>query len=653
MLELAIKVSLVLGVALALTAIMRRASAAWRHRVLAVGLASALALPALGAILPRWSVLEPVEIEAVAPDVSPYAPALAPRTEDASLSIAPNRTIPTSALDLRAVAIALWALGCIVLFARLFTAHRAARRLAHGGSELCTLEPITARAAASSSRLVATAFEAYAALGGRRRVTVWIAPVAFPLTLGVLRPRVLLPEQATEWSTEGLRLTFLHELAHVERADVAWLLLAQLVRALWWWSPLAWLAARWLRREAELAADDRVIETGARASSYAEVLLRSAAVARMPAVAMGMARHSELERRISGVLGRAERSAPRFAGRTLTLGAAMGLAGVVACTGSQSVVPVVSTSDASADVPVDAIVREELAALVEQHSPRTARALVLDVATGRVLAMAAHGGDARREMVQTIEAGSTVKPLTLAIALEHGLDPERRFFLEHGTWELDGHAVRDWRDHGSLDVTGVLARSSNIGVGKIYLTVGAARTRAGLERLGIGRGSRIGIEDAERGALPPLEAWEGFSGVAYAAGITLTATPLELASAYGAIANDGVRVEPTFDGSGATERVLSPMTARRMREMLFRAVEDEDATGRNARVSGLTVAGKTGTAEIEGDRQRALFIGMFPYDTPRYVVYVDAEVGENRDGFTGGAIAAPTFARIASRIAER
>src|SRR5690606_22639840 len=209
---------------------------------------------------------------------------------------------------------------------------------------------------------------------------------------------------------------------------------------------------------------------------------------------------------------------------------------------------------------------------------------------------------ARAEMVRAIEIGSTVKPLTVAIALEQGFDPARTFFLEHGAWELEGGTLRDHADHGTLDVTGVLARSSNIGMGKIYLEVGAERVRAGLERLGLGRGPTLGVAGAERGALPPLEAWNGFAGVTSAAGTALTATPLQLTSAYAAIANDGVRIEPTLDGvAGAETRVLSAATARRVREMLVHAVEDEGATGRNARVSGLQVAGKTGTAMVEDD----------------------------------------------------
>ncbi|HEY8431227.1 MAG TPA: penicillin-binding transpeptidase domain-containing protein, partial [Sandaracinaceae bacterium] len=188
----------------------------------------------------------------------------------------------------------------------------------------------------------------------------------------------------------------------------------------------------------------------------------------------------------------------------------------------------------------------------------------------------------------------------------------------------------------------------------IYLEVGAERVRAGLERLGLGRGPTLGVEGAEGGALPPLEAWNGFAGVTYAMGTALTATPLELTSAYAAIANDGVRIEPTLDGvAGAETRVLSAATARRVREMLVHAVEDEGATGRNARVSGLQVAGKTGTAMVEDDGVRALFVGIVPADAPRYVIYVDAEIGEDRPGFHGGSVAAPAFARIAARIAER
>src|SRR5262249_6816530 len=114
-------------------------------------------------------------------------------------------------------------------------------------------------------------------------------------------------------------------------------------------------------------------------------------------------------------------------------------------------------------------------------------------------------------------------------------------------------------------------------------------------------------------------------------------------SAYAAIANDGVRT----DGA----RAISPATARQLRDMLVHAVEDEEATGRNARVSGVRVAGKTGTATLAEGGTRALFVGMFPADAPRYVIYVDAASAESREDFTGGNIAAPAFARLAARLA--
>lgn len=295
---------------------------------------------------------------------------------------------------------------------------------------------------------------------------------------------------------------------------------------------------------------------------------------------------------------------------------AVTMTGCVATVGSPAVTD-------EPDDPVQALVDEELDRLVADGATR-AVLVVLDPADGRVLGRGGRGPDGDAEVDRVVMMGSTIKPLTIAAALEAGLDPTREFPGEGGEWRPDASTLlRDAHPQASFTAEQVLIASSNVGAGKIVEAVGQGPIAAYFAEV-----------DAQ---VPEVTSWP-----AHGAGIGVAMTPTSLAAAYGVFANGGELVTPTTDGTGARRRVLTAATARVIVDMLEAAVGD-DGTGFRARIPGHRVAGKTGTTSDGA----AVFAGVAPVDAPRYVIVVRAE---RTDGAWGGSVAAPSFARVASAL---
>ncbi|HUY90176.1 MAG TPA: carboxypeptidase regulatory-like domain-containing protein [Pirellulales bacterium] len=332
-LDVAAKATALLLAAIAASALLRRSSAALRHRVWCLTFAALVLLPGLSAALPKWRLaILPVEgqsaPEAIVANAPPAPPApfvgqtASPRAEQAFFEPPPDRgefaaelTAPAQSLPSAPVpsvseelpsdstasrqlssAATIWLLGAALALAplalglvRMFVLRRQSR-------------------AVDNAAWIGLLDEVRARLGLARRVELLETHRAvMPMTWGLLRPAVLLPAQSREWSDRLRRIVLLHELAHVKRYDVGFQLLGRLTCALYWFHPLAWYALRRLRIERELACDDCVVHAGELASDYASELLQIArAYGPLPlAAAIAMAQRSSLEHRIRALFDRA------------------------------------------------------------------------------------------------------------------------------------------------------------------------------------------------------------------------------------------------------------------------------------------------------------------------------------------------------------
>jgi cell division protein FtsI (penicillin-binding protein 3) len=313
---------------------------------------------------------------------------------------------------------------------------------------------------------------------------------------------------------------------------------------------------------------------------------------------------------------------------------------------------------------------------VEQHNAKAGAAVVLDVQTGEVMALAnwpsfdpnvrndqrkaRWNPDALRNRVitDTFEPGSTLKPFSVAAAMDAGLvRPEQRIHTAPGRIVVGGRTISDTHPHDLLTVEQVVAKSSNVGTVKITLDMPAERLWSTYTGVGFGQAPAartLGFNGAVAGRLRPYKTWRPVEQATIAYGYGVSVSLLQLARAYTAFARDG-DVPPVslmkLAVPPAGVQVMKPETARAMRRMLELAVSDE-GTAPQARIAGWRVAGKTGTARKLKDGQYvnayvASFAGFAPVSDPRIVVAVMIdEPGGGR--YYGGDVAAPVFAQIAA-----
>jgi beta-lactamase regulating signal transducer with metallopeptidase domain len=290
----ALDVTIVLALALAVVTVLRGRSATLRHWILATALLCAAAVPLLEAALPAWPFPAPWWLSPTAESTLTLTSAPLPAgpivTEATS---APTPVSRFARPDV--VLLALWFAGAVVGLAALLVGLHRLARLARGAQPLV------------SGRLATIAADAARAHGVRRPVRLLLsADQAFVVTWGLVRPRVLLPATAVEWSDERVQVVLAHELAHVRRGDWSLQLLATLVRSLYWFNPLVWIVSRQLRLESERACDDAVLATGIEGTDYASHLLAvardAARVCRVWIPATAIAQPSTLEGRIRAML---------------------------------------------------------------------------------------------------------------------------------------------------------------------------------------------------------------------------------------------------------------------------------------------------------------------------------------------------------------
>lgn len=320
------------------------------------------------------------------------------------------------------------------------------------------------------------------------------------------------------------------------------------------------------------------------------------------------------------------------------------------------------------DATVQYILERELARGLERFAGKSAVGVVLDPRSGAVVAMASLPGfdpnryrefpeaNRRNRAVQdAYEPGSTFKVITAAAVLEANLaDPGDVFDCGRGGIVLYGKRINDHRSFDQLTFREVIARSSNVGAIRLGLLAGPERLHDSIERFGFGRPTGIDLPGESPGLARSLQDWQKRSVAYISFGQEISVTPLQLAVAFGAVANGGVLYAPHIVDSGRPPRALgrpiSESTALSLERMLEAVVEDGTAT--LAAVPGYTVAGKTGTAQkaVPGKgyvagRYVASFVGFVPARDARLVAVI--AVDEPRGPlYHGGDVAAGIFSAL-------
>ncbi len=328
------------------------------------------------------------------------------------------------------------------------------------------------------------------------------------------------------------------------------------------------------------------------------------------------------------------------------------------------------------DLRAQAIAEDELARGVEETGARGGVAILLESATGEVLALAGlpafdpnrYGAFPRAALrnqafTDPYEPGSVFKVVTAAAALEEGVTYEEEPFDTHGgRYAVGNRVVRDWQPLGPLTFAGVIRRSSNIGTLQVAARLGSRRMLRYIRAFGFGAPTGIGGPGESRGIVPAAGRWRPIRLATVSFGQGIAVTPAQMAQAVNVIASGGVRIplrltrevggEPAAFARG--ERVVSEATAARMRRLLAGVVSD--GTGRSAGVAGFEVAGKTGTAQkaVPGGYSEtdyiASFAGFAPAERPLFTAVVLLDTSQPNHS---GANAARVFGRIAARMLRR
>lgn len=343
-----------------------------------------------------------------------------------------------------------------------------------------------------------------------------------------------------------------------------------------------------------------------------------------------------------------------------------------------------ATVQLSLDRSIQAMTDAALETAVTQNAAKSGVAVVLDVATGRVMAMAsyptfdpngeaAHNAAARnRPVTDAFEAGSVMKLFTIAAALEAGtVRPDTEFDVENGAMMMPGRRapIRDVHPFKYLSVADIIKHSSNIGAAKIALGLGRTRLYAALKQFGFGAKTQIELPGEQVGKLRD-GVWRDVELATVAYGYGITVTPLQVAAGVAAIGNGGVYHAPRIvdrivDGDGTVlyaaasepKTIMSPKTADQMLRMMARVFEGgkEGGTAKDIVVPGFVCGGKTGTAHkydpaVHGyseTKYLSSFVGLAPIDHPRLAIVVMIDEPSGGDHY-GGKVAGPVFATVAS-----
>jgi cell division protein FtsI (penicillin-binding protein 3) len=320
----------------------------------------------------------------------------------------------------------------------------------------------------------------------------------------------------------------------------------------------------------------------------------------------------------------------------------------------------------SIDQRIQYLAYRELQNAVKSNKAKAGALVVLDAKTGEILAAAnqpSFNPNSKAELkeilyrnrafTEVFEPGSTVKPFTVAAALEGRYVRPGDLFNTDGVFPVGNHSVRDTHHYGTLSVQGVIQKSSNIGVAKMALKMPTDYFWGMFSKMGFGASPATGFPGETDGRLPVMKRMRDFDKAVLSFGYGLNVSALQLARAYTALADDGVLHSVSLlkrDEDVDAQRVLSQKTAKTVRAMM-ESVISKEGTAYEARVDGYRVAGKTGTAKKAGahgysaNSYFALFAGLAPASNPRLVVVV--MIDEPSAGqYYGGLVSAPVFAKV-------
>jgi len=321
----------------------------------------------------------------------------------------------------------------------------------------------------------------------------------------------------------------------------------------------------------------------------------------------------------------------------------------------------------SIDRRIQYLAYRELKAAILQHNARSGSAVMLDVRTGEVVAMVnqpsfnpnnrgtLHSDHYRnRAVTDVFEPGSTIKPFTVAAALETGkFHPHTFIDTSPGFFRVGKNTVRDIRNFGSIDVTAIIQKSSNVGASKIALSLEPKQMWGMFSRVGFGALTGSGFPGEVGGLLSDYWRWHDIERATLSFGYGLSVTPLQLAHAYTVLADKG-RMKPVsflmVNEVPRGESVIDAKIAQQVVAMMEKVITTE-GTGVMARIAGYHVAGKTGTVQKSGiggysnEHYIAMFAGIAPASRPRLAMVVVINEPRNEE-YYGGHVAAPVFATV-------
>ncbi len=321
----------------------------------------------------------------------------------------------------------------------------------------------------------------------------------------------------------------------------------------------------------------------------------------------------------------------------------------------------------SIDSKVQFFAYQKLRDAVTAHKAKAGSVVVLDAITGEVLALANYPSyvpDKRRNLsgeqlrnralTDTFEPGSTMKPITVAMALEAGrIKPQTLIETGPGRFQIGGFTISDTHNYGTLTVEGVIQKSSNVGALKIAQKMTPHEMWDTYTALGYGQKPQVQFPGAVTGRLRPWKSWKPVEQATMAYGYGLSASLFQMAQSYTSFAHDGEVIPVTMLKSSERAvgtKVFSAENARAVRKMLQMAAAP-GGTGPLAQTIGYSVGGKSGTAHKQvgkgyaSNKYRAWFTGMAPIDKPRIIVGVMIDEPSNGQYF-GGLVAAPVFSEV-------